>query len=166
MNAGGGRTSRRAGGFGGAGKAAALIQHGVQHVVRSTLLLEINDFVRLQCVNGAGILDVIDNDAVADFGLDELHNLRNSVGKLRRGLARGGGLGAGNLRGHISRRERERGDSGDSPKRIIEISSFHNQDLQIQHLNIVRVARTVNCSKLEFRLQLDGHGLPFWQAEA
>ena len=111
------------------------------------LMLEINDFVRLQCVNGAGILDETDDDAVADFGLHELQDLRHAVGKLRRGLARGGRLCAGILRNDVSRRERKRGDGGDGQKRTLKVLRFHNQHLKIEHPNIARVARAVNSGR-------------------
>src|ERR1017187_4689637 len=144
--AGGGRTGRRSGGFGGAGQAAALVQHGVQNVVGQTLLLEVNNLVRLQGLDRAGILDVIDDDTVADLGLRELQNLRHAVGKLRRGLARGGWLGGGGgfLCGNVARRKGKRGNGGDGQKQILKVFYFHNQHLNIEHPNFARVARTVN----------------------
>ena len=122
-------------GFGGTSQSAALIQHGIQHIVGHTLLLEINNFARCQAVDGAGILDVTDDDAVADLGLHELQDLRNAVGKLRRRLTRHGGLGwvdwgdgdGGILCDGAARHKNERSDGGDGQKRISKKFSFHNQ---------------------------------------
>jgi len=61
-----------------------LFQHGIQNAIGNSLLLQINDFLRAQGVNGAGIMDKIDDDVFADLCLGQFQYVLDAIGQLGR----------------------------------------------------------------------------------
>ena len=61
-------------GLGGCRHPAVLAQHGVDDAIGHSLLLQVKDLVRVQAIGIAGILNVIDDDILADVGVRELHD--------------------------------------------------------------------------------------------
>lgn len=69
----------------------ALVEHGARHPVRHPLILEVENILGFKAINGPRILDIADDDLLADLGAGQFYHIGDAV-RQPRGLDGDGSL--------------------------------------------------------------------------